>query len=241
MAKSSITLSFPHSLDAYWEFLTAPELKAALQDRYVLPDDFDWDQPPEQLLDGVVNATGMSVFQLAEDWCGNQDDVSGPLLKGLEVVGNTVGDESQIQRTINHELPCASKDGEITVYWIDSNAFSYRSVFEVDDVFDYTKLELILQPTYDNAAVIVDVYYDGNWIELEQEEVGSAQPYSGFDFRRSSHRWLRQRRSPFRRCFEAPQRPVGRLSRSQRCGRAGSTRLRNPNRRVRGRAEPIQV
>ena len=182
MAKTTITLHFPHSLDAYWEFFTEAELKSAFQDRYVLPDDFDWEQSAEEVLDGVVNATGMSVFQLAEEWCGNQDDVSGPLEKGWQVVGPTVGDERQIKKTTNDELPFETKEGEIAVYWIDSNAFRYQATIEVDDAFDYAKLELTLQPTYDNATVIVDVYYDGDWIELEQEEVGSAQPYSGFDF-----------------------------------------------------------
>ena len=130
----------------------------------------------------MVNATGMSVFELAEEWCGNQDDVSGPLQSGWEVVGPTVGDERQVKTTTNDELPFESKEGEIAVYWIDRNAFTYTATIEVDDAFDYAKLELTLQPTYDNATVIVDVSYDGHWIELEQEEVGSAQPYSGFDF-----------------------------------------------------------
>ena len=53
---------------------------------------------------------------------------------------------------------------------------------EVDDVFDFAKLEVQVHPNYNGGEVILEVIYDGELIDLEQEEKGLYQPSSGFDF-----------------------------------------------------------
>ena len=178
---TAVVLKWTSSLDAYWVFRSKEEFLGFLQDRNEDDHEIAWDAPIDEVLDELADALGMNVFELAEDLCRDQDDISGPVSHGLTVEGPTRGDVDDIQsRKVGHTRH-ERADGGIAIYWIDRDAFEYSAEIEVEDSLDYGKLSFVLTPVYDDHPVIVEVLYDGESIALEQEEQGGYQPRSGFD------------------------------------------------------------
>lgn len=178
----TVVLKWTKSLDAYWFFKSKDEFLGLLQDLNDEGHEIDWDAPVDEALDELVDALDMSVFELAEELCRDQDDVSGPVLHGFTVEGPTTGDADDIQTREVSNTRHERAEGDIAIYWIDRNAFEYSAEIEVEDSLDYKKLSFVLEPVYDDHPVIGEVLYDGESIDLEQEEQGSYQPRSGFDF-----------------------------------------------------------
>ena len=179
---AEVTLEFSRSLDSFWWIATREDMKENFRAMCVLDEAYDWEKPLEEIAEDTAAAADMSLSALAESLCMNQDDVSGPRLYGLQVSGPTVGDASQVQQTEVQQLRVQQGENECVAYWDDSDAYRYTATIEVEDAFEFAKLQVEVHPTFTGEKVILGVRYDGESIDLEQEEVGSFQPSSGFSF-----------------------------------------------------------
>ena len=180
---TTVTITFPKSLCSAWTFMSEAEMKEQFQAMGVAGDDFDWSLPLDEIADEIADLADMSLFALAEEWCrDHESEISGPILPGIDISGPTVGDISQATKSEVEHVRHEKSAKEVAVYWNDSNAFRFTGELEVEDAFDFSKLEIKFVTTYCGGDAIYEVIYDGETVDLEEEEWGSCQPDSGFDF-----------------------------------------------------------
>ena len=178
----SVTLDFPSSFSSSWEFWSEDETREFFREVGSEDEDFDWDQPVSDIAD-ELEAEGQSMRELAEDVCGNNvDEVAGATLYGFSVSGPTVGSLSDATQTVGEGENMERGEKEIHVYWDESDAFRYSAEVEVDHVFDFHKLEIYLTPSFEGSDVVDEILYDGDGVDLEEDEQGSMTENRGFDF-----------------------------------------------------------